>query len=304
MYQLLYLTILIHFMYNKSYLHKNYIKKNKFNLFSTMNKNNKFFIVGNWKMNNNLSTSIKLAKEISINKNNINKHTYKRENNIELVLLAPFPFISDIIETVKETKIHIGAQTVYYKEDGPYTGGVSASMLNSIGCKFVLIGHSERRTHFKETDKEINKMILVSHKEKLKPILCIGENLEDYKLGLNKYICKKQLSQNLVGLNEYEILNTIIAYEPIWAIGSGIYPSLSEIQEIHKYIRLWFYINYGKSVADKINIIYGGSVNNHNIDEIIKCSHVNGVLIGTASLDSNKFNEIYNKCYMHINNNQ
>jgi peroxiredoxin len=199
-------------MYNKSYLHKNYIKKYKFNLFSTMNKNNKFFIVGNWKMNNNLSTSIKLAKEISINKKNITMHTYEGNNNIELVLLAPFPFISDIIETVKESKIYVGAQTVYHKENGPYTGGVSASMLNSIGCKYVLIGHSERRTHFKETDKEMMEIKKIKSETEFKDIHFVSISI-DRKEDLEKakaWFKKNKLSWNLYLDPEKVLFNQIL----------------------------------------------------------------------------------------------
>lgn len=275
------------------YLNKNSLNKKTALSLSSLIKN-KYYIVGNWKMNTNSSTSAKLAKEITKNKK------LNQNDNIELVLLPPLPFICDISEIVKESNIYLGGQSVYYKTDGPYTGGVSASMLHSIGCKYVLVGHSERRTLFKESNKDINLMLRVSLEDSLKPILCIGENLDEYKKGLNTYVCKNQLDKGLSGFNEYDIQNIIIAYEPVWAIGTGLFPSKKEIQKIHENIRQWFVVNYGTKVANKIPIIYGGSVSDNNIEDILDCYNVNGVLVGSASLDSNKFNGIYNTCSKYI----
>ena len=265
----------------------------KLAVFMSNSFKNKYYIIGNWKMNTNSSTSAKLAKEITINKN------LNQNDNIELVLLPPLPFISNVSKIVRHSKIHLGGQTVYYKKDGAYTGAVSASMLHSIGCKYVLVGHSERRILFKETDQDINLMLRASLEDKLRPILCIGENLEQYNYGLNTYVCQKQLDNGLNCINKYDILNIIIAYEPVWAIGTGLFPSKKEIQKIHENIRQWFVLHYGIEVANKISIIYGGSVSDNNIEDILDCYNVNGVLVGSNSLDSNKFNNIYNKCSKH-----
>jgi triosephosphate isomerase len=277
-------TLTITYSYKIIHLLKqnNFIKNKNFILYSL----NKKLIVANWKMNTNLDSAINLANTISSYHKTLNNNISTNHN---IVLLPPILFARDIITTIDNSNISIGCQSIYHEDNGSFTGAISASMVKSIGCKYVLVGHSERRIKFKETNSEINLMLNQIHKENMVPILCIGETLEEYNLGLNKEICRQQLSENLVGLNKNEILNTVVAYEPIWAIGTGKTPNYKEIEDIHLTIRLWFYVNYGKHVAKNIFIIYGGSVNEKNICDINKCKYVNGILVGSSSLNSNTF---------------
>lgn len=243
-------------------------------------------IAGNWKMNpSTIDEAIELTK-------NIVKNTKKITNSNKIILFVPFPFLYSVSKLIEHTNILLGAQDCSIELSGAYTGEISITMLKSLGCSYVLAGHSERRQLFNETNSIINKKIKRILEADLNCILCIGENKEEYDKGLNKEICNKQLNECLLNCNEQQLSKVIIAYEPIWAIGTGLNATSEIIKDVHKYIRNWFKTKYSENVSNKICIQYGGSVNQNNFSDILNIQNVNGVLIGSASLDFCKFSEI------------
>lgn len=249
---------------------------------------NEIIISGNWKMNpSTIIEAIELTKNIIQFSQNIPKYT-------RVLLFIPFPFLYPISKLLENTNILLGAQDCYTELSGAYTGAVSISMLKSLGCSHVLAGHSEQRNIFNDTNYIINKKVKLIIESDLHCILCIGENKEEYEKGLNKVVCEKQLGECLLDCNESQLDKVIIAYEPIWAIGSGLNATPEIIEEVHKYIRNWFKTNYSETASNKMCIQYGGSVNSNNFTDILNKDNVNGVLIGSASLDSDKFSKIMN----------
>ena len=195
---------------------------------------------------------------------------------------------------MKNSNIKVGAQNVFHQSQGPYTGKISALMLNSIGCDYILVGHSERRYICKETDDDINMILKSIFKTNITPILCIGETKLENELNIQRETIKIQLTKNLNGLNAKQIEKIIIAYEPIWAIGTGLSATPDTAQTMHSVIRNLIRKNYGDTIADNIRILYGGSVTTENAYELIKCSDIDGFLVGTSSLNGNSFNSIIN----------
>lgn len=244
-------------------------------------------IVANWKMNTNLDTSMHIANYLLNNKNSIN-------NDMDVVILPPLPFITNIKNVLDNTNIEIGSQNVYHQSVGPYTGKISVFMLNSIGCKYVLVGHSERRLLCGETDEDINMILKIIHKSNMIPILCIGDTENERDLKIQNEIITIQLTKNLHGLSREEIQKTIIAYEPIWSIGTGISMDPTMAQNMHFYIRNWISSRYGYSVGNNIRLLYGGSVKSTNSKELFKCEDIDGFLIGTSSLYPDEFMDIIN----------
>ena len=245
-------------------------------------------IIANWKMNTNLDTSINLASYLLKNKNRI--------NNVDVVILPPLPFITNVKNILNDTSIFLGSQNVYHQTNGAYTGKISVFMLDSIGCKYVLVGHSERRLLCSESDEDINMVMRIVHKTNMVPILCIGETKNEYDLDIQNEIITIQLTKNLNGLSNEEIQNTIIAYEPIWSIGTGIPMDYEKVQKMHSFIRDWITQKYGCKVGDNIRILYGGSVRSNNIKELFKCEDVDGFLVGTSSLYPDEFMDIIDSC--------
>ena len=245
-------------------------------------------IAGNWKMNpSTIDDACALTQNIIQSMQNLRK-------NKKIILFIPFPFLYSISKLIKNTNILLGAQDCCTELSGAYTGAVSISMLKSIGCSYVLAGHSERRQLFNDTNSIINKKIKQILNSDLHCILCIGENKEEFEKGQNKEICDKQLSECLLNCTESQFEKIIIAYEPIWAIGTGLNATSEIIEDVHRYIRNWFTTNYSEAIANKICIQYGGSVNPNNVIDILNIDNVNGVLVGSASLDSDKFKKIIN----------
>ena len=249
---------------------------------------NEIVIAGNWKMNpSTMIEAIELTQNIIQSSQNIPKYT-------KVVLFVPLPFLYPISKLLENTNILLGAQDCYTELSGAYTGAVSISMLKSLGCSYVLSGHSEKRNIFNDTNCIINKKVKRILESDLHCILCIGENKEEFEKGLNKEICDTQLRECLLNCKECQLNKVIIAYEPIWAIGSGLNATPEIIEDVHKYIRNWFKMNYSETVSKKMCIQYGGSVNSNNFTDILNQDNVNGVLIGGASLDSDKFSKIMN----------
>jgi triosephosphate isomerase len=235
-------------------------------------------IAGNWKMNTTVSEAIELVSEMRQGLDEI--------DNIDKVICPPFISLVAVKELIKGSSIKLGAQNMYFEEKGAYTGEISPLMLAYL-CQFVIIGHSERRQHFNETGEVVNKKILAAQKVGLKPILCIGEILEENKAGRTEEVITEQLSSSLVGIDS--IGGLTIAYEPVWAIGTGKAATGKQANESIGFIRLTISQKYGNRVAQDLRILYGGSVTADNIAEFINQPEIDGALVGGASLKATEF---------------
>ena len=234
-------------------------------------------IAGNWKMNKNLSESVSLISEI------VNK-IKKIKTKVDIIICPPFTSLDTAGELIKNSSIKLGAQNMHSEDSGAYTGEISAAMLKSIGCEYVILGHSERRTIFHENDEMINKKMKKALENNLKPIFCIGESLEEREKGITFDIIKEQLERGLTGINNTNLENIIIAYEPVWAIGTGKTATPSQAQEVHEFIRKCAKENLSNSSAENLIIQYGGSVKPENSAELLNQPDIDGALVGGASL--------------------
>lgn len=244
------------------------------------------FIAGNWKMNTDLTTAVQLASDL------VEATKGLDHSKVEVAVIPPYPFLRDVLKVIEKSGIKLGAQNAFYENKGAFTGAVSAPMLKSVGCQYVLVGHSERRAIFGEADGDINHVVEKIQEAGMIPILCIGETKEEYELGLNEEICTLQLSKDLKGLTKEQVLNLVIAYEPVWAIGTGLSATPAIAQSVHAAIRKWLRRQYGNDVADSIRIQYGGSVTVDSVDELMKCPDIDGALVGGASLTAKSFARI------------
>ena len=245
-------------------------------------------IAGNWKMNKNISESIDLA-------NGIQRSVYDVDS-VEIVVCPPYTSLSDVREVIASTNVKLGAQDVYWEAEGAFTGEVSCGMLKSVGCEYVIIGHSERRQFFGETNETVNKKAKAALKNGLKPIVCVGEKLEERNAGKAFQVVKDHVENSLSGISSQDMLNVVIAYEPVWAIGTGVNATKEQAQEIHKYIRELIAKMFDSEVAKSIRIQYGGSVKPDNIAELISQPDVDGALVGGASLKADSFVAIVKNC--------
>ncbi|MFH0763837.1 MAG: triose-phosphate isomerase [Candidatus Omnitrophota bacterium] len=245
-------------------------------------------IAGNWKMNKNISESIELANSL--------KRSLADIVEIEIVLCPPFTSLSDVKEVIMDTNIRLGAQDCYWEKEGAFTGEISASMLKNVGCVYCIVGHSERRQFFHETNETVNKKAKALLKEGINPIVCVGEKLDQRKAGKTFDVVRDHVENSLAGLTKDEMLKAVIAYEPVWAIGTGVNATKDEAEEVHKYIRGLLAGMYGKDVANEVRIQYGGSVKPENIKELITQPDVDGALVGGASLKADSFTGIIKNC--------
>ena len=251
----------------------------------------KKIIAGNWKMNKNMLEGKQLINDIlQLHRQKIPKHTH---NNLHIVIAPPFYLLPSCVELVNNyPQIFVGAQNCFSEESGAYTGEVSASMLKSAGVSYVIIGHSERRQYFNETNEMLAKKVALALKNDLTPIFCCGEKLEERQKNNHFAIVKKQLSESLFQLNNNEFKKTAIAYEPVWAIGTGLNATPAQTQEMHSYIRNLIKEKYDETLAQEISILYGGSCNAKNAAELFANPDVDGGLIGGASLKAEDFSAI------------
>lgn len=210
----------------------------------------------------------------------------------ELVVIPPFTALSEVKKELEGTSIQIGAQNIFWEEKGAFTGEVSPLMLKNAGCKYVVIGHSERRQYFGETDETVNKKIMAALAHELIPIMCIGEYLEERKKGETIRKVETQITEGLKSLSKKEITQIIIAYEPIWAIGTGLTATPAQAEEVHGFIREKLEEKYGNEIASCAIILYGGSVKPANTFSLLKEKDINGALVGGASLEANSFIQI------------
>ncbi|KAK7250308.1 triosephosphate isomerase [Aureococcus anophagefferens] len=213
----------------------------------------------------------------------------------EVVVFPPYPFLGSVVEDLADVGIGVGAQSVFAEaESGAFTGAVSTAMVESMGCEYVLCGHSERRTVFKDDDAAVNKKVLRVYEDGLKPVLCIGETKEEYEAGLCEDVCKVQLAKDLAGVSKEQAMDLVIAYEPVWAIGTGLVCPSDVAQSVHKTVRAFLAELYDQAVADAVRIQYGGSVTPESVDELMSMPDIDGCLVGGASLVAEKFARICN----------
>ena len=238
-------------------------------------------IAGNWKLNKTIKEAIELVNSL------------KRElidiQEVEIIVCPVYTALSDVSDLLIDSNISLGAQNVYWESSGAFTGEVSAAMLKDAGCKYAIIGHSERRKYFNESDQTVNKRVKAARAAGLIPIVCVGETLEEREADKTINVVKRQLAGGLEGLEKDTLLNLIIAYEPVWAIGTGKTATSGQAQEVHGFIRSWLIENCSEEVAQSLRILYGGSVKPANIKELMQQSDIDGALVGGASLDSSSF---------------
>lgn len=237
--------------------------------------------------------TIKEAIELS---NGLKRELFKLDTAaLDVVLCPPFTALSEVAEVIDETGIFLGAQDVYWFDEGAFTGEVSGKMLKDAGCSFVIIGHSERRQFFAETNESVNKKLKGALASALTPIVCVGEMLAEREAGKTFDVLKNHIEGALSGLLSEDVLKIVIAYEPVWAIGTGKTATPQQAQEVHKYIRELLHKLYNQEVASEVRIQYGGSVKPDNISELMKQPDVDGALVGGASLKVESFSEIVKK---------
>ena len=242
-------------------------------------------IAGNWKMNMLPNEAIDYIEEFA---------PLVKDAETEVILCVPYTDLFYCLMNTQDTNIKIGAQNMHFEEKGAYTGEVSGKMLKSIGVEYVIIGHSERREYFAETDETVNKKIKTAFEVGLKPIVCVGEKLEQREQGLAEKIITEQTKLALEGLSKEQVKNTIIAYEPIWAIGTGKTATSEDANNSIKAIRNKIAEIYGADVAEEVIIQYGGSVKPSNATELFSTSDIDGGLVGGASLKPEEFAKIVN----------
>ena len=249
-----------------------------------MNKTlRKAVIAGNWKMNMTPSQTTALIEEMK---------PLVAGADCEVVLCVPFVDIAAAIEAAKGSNIKIGAENVHFKASGAFTGEISADMLKETGVEYVVVGHSERRQYFGETDQTVNLRSLAAIKAGLKPIICVGETLEQRELGYTETLLKYQTKMALTNVSAEELKNVVIAYEPVWAIGTGVTATADQADEGNGYVRAAIAEAYGADVAETVTIQYGGSMNAGNAAELVSKVNVDGGLIGGASLKAADFSVI------------
>lgn len=234
-------------------------------------------IAGNWKMFKTAGEAVSFVNEVK----------GKAEiAGVESVICAPFTALPALAEAVKGTSLKIGAQNMHWEESGAYTGEISGPMLQDLGVHYVIIGHSERRAYFAETDETVNKKVHAAFKYGITPIICVGEKLEEREAGQTKEVCRVQTEAALQGLTVEQAAQAVIAYEPIWAIGTGKSSTAEDANEVISYIRERVAAVFGQETADKIRIQYGGSVKPNNIREFMQQPDIDGALVGGASLEA------------------
>lgn len=235
-------------------------------------------------MNNNIEESVSLIKSLKLKLKNI-------IDDVEVAVFPSFASLSDAARELKGSSIELGAQNLYFEEKGAFTGEISTLMLKGI-CKYAIIGHSERRNIFHETDEMVNKKLIAALEHGIIPIFCIGEKLDEREKGIERNVVQNQLKKGLEGIGKYRIAKMVIAYEPVWAIGTGKNATPEQAQEMHAFIKSFLKKECGNDVAKNIRVIYGGSVKPDNIEGLIRQKDIDGALVGGASLDAEGFAKI------------
>lgn len=240
---------------------------------------------GNWKMNKTVAQTESFVKEFL---------PLVKSSDHLIILIVPFTNIAIASHLCKGSRVLVGAQNIHEEEEGPFTGEVSAKMVKSAGAEYVILGHSERRNYFQESSALVNRKIKMALKHGLKPILCIGETLDERQEELTEEVLRTQLEESLQDLTAEEMEHLLIAYEPIWAIGTGVASSTEEAEKVHAFCRRWVANQWNEQVADKLSILYGGSVKEDNIVSLLTSPDIDGGLVGGASLNAISFSRIVN----------
>ena len=241
-------------------------------------------IAGNWKLNNTIKESLELVTLL--------KRELSDVMDVDIVVCPVFTALAEVADNVSESNIKVGAQDLYWEETGAFTGEVSATLIKDTGAEYVIIGHSERRQYFGETNETVHKKIKAALKMGLIPIVCIGETLQEREANKTFEVIQTQCDQGLIGFTAEEMKGMIIAYEPVWAIGTGKTATSAQAQEVHQFIRNWLIKKYNDEVAVEVRIQYGGSVKPENIAELMQQADIDGALVGGASLKSESFVKI------------
>ena len=249
-----------------------------------MNKERKLIIAGNWKMNKTVAEALDLVRGLKIELANVKE--------VDIVVCPPFTALGEVSRAVLETNIRVGAQNMSENNYGAFTGEIAAGMLKEFSVRYVILGHSERRQYQKESDELISKKAAAAHGASLKPIVCVGETLAEREGGQTERVLETQVRGSLAGLTAAQMVETIIAYEPVWAIGTGKTATTAQAQEAHAFIRKLLVAMHSEAVARQVRIQYGGSVKPSNAAELMAQPDVDGALVGGASLDVRSFSDI------------
>ncbi len=241
------------------------------------------FIVGNWKMHNTVSQAETLVRNILVN--------FRQHPRVEVAIAPPFVALQTVATLLKGTVIQLAAQTLYQEDEGAFTGEISPIMLKSLGCRYVIIGHSERRHVLGETDQDINLKIKAALRHRLQPILCVGERLEEREANHTTRVIQGQLEGGLAGIAMEDFSCITVAYEPVWAIGTGKAATVGQAAEVHGEIRRFLHRQFGVDPQTQ-RILYGGSVSPDNARALFDCSEINGALIGKACFNADSFGKI------------
>lgn len=244
------------------------------------------FIAGNWKMYKTCSQAVETVNELV--------SLIKDDRDVEVMIAPPFTALFPVSEIISKSSISLGAQDIFWENEGAYTGEISPSMLISAGCSYVIVGHSERREFFGETDETVNKKIKAAIQNGLAPVLCIGESEKERELNKTFSVLDKQLEKGLKDLLQDDLEKLVVAYEPIWAIGTGKTATNEQAQEVHLFLRSCLAKDFGNSFSQSVRILYGGSVKPENISSLMSMPDIDGALVGGASLSSDSFGGIIN----------
>ena len=241
----------------------------------------RYFIAGNWKMNLSRNECTALASGLA--------EKIGPEASLDVAVCPPSVYLDAVVGAAAGSAVAVGAQNMYFEEKGAFTGEISAGMLLDIGCQYVILGHSERRHILGETDKDVNHKTLVALEAGLTPIVCVGETIDQRKAGKTLEVIKEQFDGSLAGLTAEQMAVTVIAYEPVWAIGTGEVATPEQAEEVHAYIRKLLTDKFGAQTAESVRIQYGGSVKPSNASELLSQPNVDGALVGGASLKVEDF---------------
>ncbi len=242
----------------------------------------RFLVAGNWKMNTNRTSGQDLAAALAVD-------SPTAEDGVEVLVCPPYPYLMTIADKVAGSGVQVGAQDVYFEAAGAFTGEVAVDMLKDVGCEYVIIGHSERRHVMGETDEIINRKVEAAIAGGVKVILCVGELLSDREGGNTESVLDAQMAGGLADISEQDANDLVIAYEPVWAIGTGVTASPEQAESAHEHLRNWVANRYNSMFSDKIRILYGGSVKADNAETLMGQTNVDGALVGGASLKPELF---------------
>ena len=242
----------------------------------------RFLIAGNWKMNTTRQSAIGLAGELAV-------VAAGDEAGVEILVAPPYPYLIPVSEKLNGSAVQLGAQDVYFEAPGAFTGEVAVEMLIDCGCRYVILGHSERRHVMGETDEIVNRKTRAAISGGLRVVLCVGELLSERQAGQTEEVLDRQMQGGLAGVSETDAADLVIAYEPVWAIGTGVTATPEQAESAHEHLRNWLASRYTPAFSQKVRILYGGSVKADNAESLLSQTNVDGALVGGASLKSGTF---------------